>query len=276
MKNKSLFITIILSIIIGQLVGRFITPLFNLSSIWSNFLVSLVLVIVILMIIEIIVNQIKYRKIKPIVLNDISSLYKISDKEIDKASQVLADGFSEDPLMKNLFRGNNKQQGIQTAVKMFLKYYQKYGAIYADSKDIKGVIIIAQDKESFMSFDKMLVSGAIIPALKLIFISGFDGISRTIALASLDDLRKEYHQKNSFIYIQMLGVAKKNQGKGIGKTLLNATFEKSKQLKLGVYLETESENNVRFYNKLGFETIKEIELTQINQKMWTMFCKVNL
>lgn len=270
MKNNSLFITIILSIIIGQLAGGFIVNVFGLTSGLLIFFMYLVLNITFLIIIEMIVNQIKYHKIKSIALDNINGLHKISNQEIDKAAQVLANGFSDDPLMKNLFKGKNKQKGILLSAKMFLKYYQKYGAIYADSKDIKGVIIISQDKESFISFSKMVLTGAIIPALKMVFVSGFDFIPRLVALSRLDDLRQEYHQKNSFIYIQMLGVAKENQGKGIGKTLLNAVFKKSKQLKLGVYLETESEANVRFYNKLGFETIKQIKLTTINQTMWTM------
>ena len=68
----------------------------------------------------------------------------------------------------------------------------------------------------------------------------------------------------------MVGVSRSNQGKGFGGKMLEAVIKKSNELSIPIYLETETENNVRFYQKYGFKVIKKIELPVIKQTMWTM------
>ena len=52
----------------------------------------------------------------------------------------------------------------------------------------------------------------------------------------------------SFVYLQIIGVASENQGKGHGGKLLKELLVMTDEAKLPIYLETETESNVRFLN----------------------------
>lgn len=67
-----------------------------------------------------------------------------------------------------------------------------------------------------------------------------------------------------------LGVSSANQGQGYGTQLLNDLIERGKKENLPIYLETETEVNVEYYKKFGFEVVKEMILPIINQPMWVM------
>ena len=88
--------------------------------------------------------------------------------------------------------------------------------------------------------------------------------------APLDADRKENMKGQTFIYVLIIGVAPAFQGQGFGGKLLRALIEKSERAGLPLYLETETESNVRMYKHLGFTVVKEIVLPTINLPMWEM------
>ena len=65
------------------------------------------------------------------------------------------------------------------------------------------------------------------------------------------------------------------QGQGHGTKLLNHLIERGKKENLPIYLETETEVNVKYYKKFGFEVVKEMILPIINQPMWIMIRELN-
>jgi hypothetical protein len=52
--------------------------------------------------------------------------------------------------------------------------------------------------------------------------------------------------------------------------LLRALIAHSEQVKRPIYLETETEKNVRMYERFGFTVVKQITLPVINLPMWEM------
>ncbi len=85
----------------------------------------------------------------------------------------------------------------------------------------------------------------------------------------LDD-RKDNMKGSAFIYLPVLGVASEFQGQGWGGKLLSALIARSEQAGIPLYLETQSESNVRWYERFGFESVKQINLPVINLPMWEM------
>ena len=73
-----------------------------------------------------------------------------------------------------------------------------------------------------------------------------------------------------YMYLQVIGVAPAHQGQGVGGRLLRALIEQSEQAGLALYLETETECNVRMYEHFGFRVVKEIVLPIIELPMWEM------
>jgi ribosomal protein S18 acetylase RimI-like enzyme len=73
----------------------------------------------------------------------------------------------------------------------------------------------------------------------------------------------------------MMGVSQEFQGKGFGGKLLRALIEKAEAEKKSIYLETQKENNVKFYEKYGFSVKKKIILPEpLNLPMWLMVRQV--
>ena len=82
--------------------------------------------------------------------------------------------------------------------------------------------------------------------------------------------RKEHMRGQPFIHLYIIGVATARQGRGYGGTLLRALIEESERVGLPVYLETETKDNVRMYERFGSQVVKEIVLPIIDLPMWEM------
>ena len=90
-----------------------------------------------------------------------------------------------------------------------------------------------------------------------------------IFAATLRD-RKEHMRGRPYLYLQVLGVARAQQGRGLGGRLLRALIERSEGEHLPLYLETEDERNVRLYEKFGFQTLKVLRLPLLGLPSWEM------
>ena len=77
-------------------------------------------------------------------------------------------------------------------------------------------------------------------------------------------------QGKSYLYLLVIGVAPRFQGQGFAGKLVRALIDKSERAGVPIYLETETESNVRMYEHLGFEVVQEITLPIINLPMWEM------
>jgi ribosomal protein S18 acetylase RimI-like enzyme len=71
-------------------------------------------------------------------------------------------------------------------------------------------------------------------------------------------------------YLATLGVDPPRQGQGIGGALLRPVLAQADGEGLFCYLETEKEENVRFYRRHGFEVAAEHDLPNGGPHFWTM------
>lgn len=274
MKNKSLILKIIIPVAIGLLVGRFVTPLFGLESPWASIAISTGITITLFIIIESIMSKLTTGRTSTVPMGEIKNLHKINKSEISQATVVLADAFKEDPLFKVLFGEAVKNSYKYTLVaKFMIKYCYKYGDVYASSEKFEGIMAITQDEYTYMSLWRLIRSGSIF----LFFLIGFKSFLKiAIALSPIDEARKKHMKNKSFAYLQIIGVASDNQGKGHGGKLLKELIAMTDGAKLPIYLETETESNVRLYERFGFKTLEEMNLPVINQPMWTMLREVKI
>ena len=273
MKNKSLILKVVSAVVIGMLVGRLVTPLFGLVSTLASFALSTGITITLLIIFESITNKFSTGRTSTVPLTEIKNLHKVNKGEINQAALVLGDAFKEDPLLKSLFGVSKRNSYKYTLVaKFMIRYCHKYGYVYASSDKIEGIMAITQGEHSYMSLWRMIRSGSIFPFLSIGFKSFLKVVS---ALSPMDGIRKKHMKNKSFAYLQIIGVASESQGKGHGGKLLKELIAMTDEAKLPIYLETETESNVRLYERFGFETLEEMNLPVINQPMWSMLREVH-
>jgi ribosomal protein S18 acetylase RimI-like enzyme len=77
-------------------------------------------------------------------------------------------------------------------------------------------------------------------------------------------------QGKPYLYLLIFGVATARQGQGFGGLLLRALIGRSERESLHLYLETETKENVRLYEKFGFRTLKGLRLPLIGLPAWQM------
>lgn len=71
-------------------------------------------------------------------------------------------------------------------------------------------------------------------------------------------------------YLSILGVAPERQGAGLGRKLLHPALTLADAQQQHCYLETFSETNHAFYERLGFSTVRRCEVPQIAAPYWVM------
>jgi ribosomal protein S18 acetylase RimI-like enzyme len=197
------------------------------------------------------------------------SLYRLQKKDVLEASATLADAFRDDPVWKKIFVGVRLDQ-MQSMFAVPIQYSLRYGQVYATSENLEGLITWVPGSLSNMTIWRLLLSGAIWAGLKGDFrlASKMQPVFRPIEAD-----RKSNMKGNPYLYLPVLGIASQFQGQGFGSKLLKALIAESERTQLPVYLETETENNVRWYGKFGFETVKQITLPIIGLPMWEMVRK---
>jgi GNAT superfamily N-acetyltransferase len=83
------------------------------------------------------------------------------------------------------------------------------------------------------------------------------GLSRTAKVLSREQSIKKHHPPGNIFYCWYIGVQQGFQRNGTGRQLLHELLQKSEELKLPVYLETSTPENVPWYQRAGFEVYAE-------------------
>ncbi len=193
-------------------------------------------------------------------------LYRLQKKDIPRAAAVLADAFEPDPVWGAVL-GDATPEQRAAAFETPVRYGMRYGEAYAPSAALEGVVVWVPGALADMTFWRVFRSGAMWAGMKL----GF-GITKKMlpVFQPIEVDRRDHMRGKSFIYLLVIGVAPQFQRQGFASKLVRALIAQSEQAGVAIYLETETESNVRMYEHLGFAVVKEIVLPIINLPMWEM------
>ena len=88
-------------------------------------------------------------------------------------------------------------------------------------------------------------------------------------LRQFEEQRKELMPEPHW-YLMALGVEPLLHGKGFGSALVHSGSRRADQENKLIYLETGTESNVRFYERLGFDVIERITIVELDLPFWLM------
>jgi ribosomal protein S18 acetylase RimI-like enzyme len=184
------------------------------------------------------------------------TIQEIDRDDYDEAAIVCARAFIQTPMTATVMGGNGKKQE-KTLLMAFGGMLKKR----------EGKIIVAKEKDQIVGVMHMLkwpecqsgtLSGPVlIPAL----------IMAGSVILRARKFRKIWHEhdpKQSHWHIDPLAVMPEMQGKGIGSKLLTYFCEYVDKENTLAYLETDRPENVRLYNRFGFEVKEEGPIFGIN------------
>ena len=193
----------------------------------------------------------------------IPDLYQLTPKDLSQASNVLGKAFREDPIWVEILKDEPEKFSI--AFEVPLKECLKYGRVYCSSPSLEGIAAWLPSKYVNLNFFQFIWCGAFLSAMKLGSKIG-KHISEVSKIITED---RKLNMKIPYIYLYVIGVSPENQGKGIGSHLINTMLDKLAP-ELPIYLETETEQNVKFYEKLGFKVLKKVTIPSLGLPMWEM------
>ncbi len=192
----------------------------------------------------------------------ISDLYVIQQKDLKNAVSVLTDAFSEDSMWKEVFNDEDKNRVL---TEVMVRFCLKYGNVLSTSDNLEGVMAITpHDKD--MTALRVIRSGAFFLSMKIA-----DEAKKMKVLSNAIEEAKKSLNLGPYIHLLIMGVSQEYQGKGFGGKLLRAVIEKAETERKPIYLETQKEENINFYEKYGFSVKKKIILPEpLNLPMWLM------
>lgn len=193
----------------------------------------------------------------------IEELYQLTHEDFTPARIMLGNAFRKDPIWSEIMK--NREDKFPIIFGVPLKYSLKYGKIYAPTSDIEATALWLGTPFVDMNIWRVIRSGSITMSMKLgskiakLMMKVFDQIAKD---------RKNF-MKGEYVYLIALGVSPEKQGQGLGSHLVR-TMQNNLPPKVPIYLETESERNVRFYEQLGFEVINKLQVPIFDLPMWEM------
>lgn len=174
--------------------------------------------------------------------------------------------FAEDPVWVAMFPSPEKREpGTGHLFGFMLRYAALCGEVYTTS-GFEGAVVWLPAGFADVGGASALRAGA----LSLPFAIGFRATRNMQKLGETTTRLRTTHCRGDHWHVAMLGVDPGHQGKGLGRALLTPKMEWCRRHGLPVWLETEAERNVRFYERLGFEVREEAVVPGLEVKLWGM------
>ena len=201
----------------------------------------------------------------------------LTRRDIAPAGRALARAFQDDPLLRFLEpREAHRRRWLPALhgahVRMTLGIGRVYG-VRDDAGEVAGAICLAPPGTyppgALRSAE--LVAGVMMqpttppPRLRDLI----RGARYVMPLARL-------HPKLPHWYVVMVGVAPELQGLGAGRALMGRAIDLAEADGLPLYLETQTEKNVRFYESRGFEVVEHLHPHPEGPPSWTMIRRSGL
>jgi len=179
-------------------------------------------------------------------------LLKLEKEHIKPASLMLLRAFKDDPFNTYAFPDPEERvRKMPYAYWFLLRYYISYGGSFITSPKLEGVAVWIHSDNLGTSFWRMIISGAIWPAMKM----GIETGRRMQVLNNYIERKHRDLMPNKHWYLLLLGVDPKHQGKGYASQLLNGMLSEIDGEGLPCYLETEGDRHVSIYQRFGFKVI---------------------
>ena len=180
----------------------------------------------------------------------------LEKSNISEASRILSEAMLKVPNHIAIFQGQGEKER-QIIEKMFFELLS----------DLPGITFLAWINKRIVGVMRMKsCAGSKVS----------NEHAQTEEVNNLDWRKSHWHNEwarrdplNQHWHLGPVGVLPSHQGKGIGTKLLSCFCKEVDACLASAYLETDSDKNVRFYGRFGFQVVEETEIFDVkNSYMW--------
>lgn len=185
---------------------------------------------------------------------------------IRQAAQLLADAFSDDTLFCAALPQEEKRRRV------LLWLHEKvvlYSVLYGEAHTTPALEAVA----CWLPPGRVEVTAAGIVRTGFYTMLPRMGLRTCLRFSRYmsysDGLRRE-NAPDRYWYLWVLGVRPQEQGRGLGGGLIRPLLARADAEGVACFLETEKEENVRFYGKHGFAVAAEGTVPGVGVRMWSL------
>jgi ribosomal protein S18 acetylase RimI-like enzyme len=201
-------------------------------------------------------------------MHSMSEIVRVQRAQRALAVESLVCAFQDDPMWSYVLPdAETRADAFRPMWDALIGFSRVYGATYTTPAGEGASCWIAPGKTKTTLW-KLIRTGFGLPrsilALPRAARDRFFGSMRFI-----DGHHKEL-MKRPHWHLWALGVAPEAQGRGIGGALLRPILDRADADIVPCYLETQTEANVAFYRKRGFEVVREERMPDMDLPIWFM------
>jgi GNAT superfamily N-acetyltransferase len=190
-----------------------------------------------------------------------------------QAAQMLAGAFLDDPIYTALLPDKvERERALQRLFGAVIGYSLVYGLVHT-TPAVEGAACWLSPGNTEGTFWRMVRTGLGLQRA----VARFNPQARReflAALAYMDEIHKREAPRPHW-YLWALGVEPGCQGQGIGGWLIQPVLTQADKDGVPCYLETQTERNVVFYQKRGFEVVSDGVVPGQGVRIWTMLRKAH-
>jgi len=184
--------------------------------------------------------------------------------QVREAGEMFARAFTKDPFYIYVLPDEKKRLKALTWLFTAATLYGcLYGEVHVTQGQIHGAAVWLSSSQTTL---RMLRAGMTWAPFKL----GLKSFLRLWGSLSLVEQLHKQAMPQRHLYLMMLAVDPNQQGKGIGRSLLEKNLSRADVERLACYLETTLPTNVPMYRKFGFEVVLKDDFPGGGPRYWTM------
>lgn len=193
---------------------------------------------------------------------EIKGLYKLKKEDNEKLVETYMDAFRNYPKLMLAFPDEKiKTAALEATLRFYTAYDMEFGEAFStDENVLDGVCVVHSDEMNYTE-EKYVQAGCYSEEYQAAMekLSPDDRQRRIELFEELDALEANLEIPRPHIYADFLGVREDVQHQGRGRKLMGAVCEYAAERGLPVMLFTNTDEDVKFYQSMGFKVLAVVK-----------------
>ena len=189
---------------------------------------------------------------------EIKGLYKLKREDEEKLIQTYKDAFADYPKLMVAFPDKRvKEAALEATLRYYVAYDLEYGEAFALDENVNEGVCLVYSQDMTYTEEKHIQAGSYSPEYKAAMaqLTQEEQQRRIDLFDELDRLEELVDIPQPHLYADFLGVRQACQKQGWGHRLMSAVCDFAKEQGLPIMLFTNTDDDVAFYESLGFRVI---------------------
>lgn len=188
----------------------------------------------------------------------ITGLYRIRKTDEEKMYRTFLSAFQTYPKLMYAFPDERvRLSAIEAVIRFYGAYDFRYGAGFSLDKEIREAVLMVHSDDMRYTRFRHLAAGSYGKAYRSAMekLSGEERRKWRDVFDELDRLEQGLDIPHPHLYLDFLGVRRKDQHQGRGRKLMESVCAYADRSRLPVMLFTNTPEDIHFYESLGFHII---------------------